>query len=80
VDNLLHKVLKYASILNMDNSFISLQQAIQNAKLEIPKTKIRSERSSIFNELYSYYEKSYKKNTWSSYIAWLKFNKYKHTR
>lgn len=49
-------------------------------RLENPKPKFRSERNALFNELYGYYEKSYRKNCWSDYIAWLRKNKFKHTK
>lgn len=63
--------------LNVDNKFL---EAIEKRKLEVEKPKFRSERSELFNELYSYYEKSYRKNCWSDYITWLKKNKFKHSK
>lgn len=64
----------------MELAFTTLRQALEKRKIESPQIKFRSERSSIFSELYSYYEKSYRKNTWIAYVSWLKKNKYKHTR
>lgn len=64
----------------MGDTFISLSDALAKMKSELNPPKFRSERNSIFNELYSYYEKSYKKNTWQEYLSWLKANKIKHTR
>lgn len=63
----------------MRDTFISLSEALAKQRLVLTKPKIRSERASIFNDLYPYYEKSYKKNTWLSYIAWLKTNRFKHS-
>lgn len=58
----------------------SLAKALEQKKLEFgSKPKFRSQRNELFNELYSHYEKSYKKNTWSAYIQWLKQNKFKHS-
>lgn len=62
----------------MDTNFISFADAIAQKKLEI-KPKFRSQRNELFNELYKYYEKSWKQNTWSNYIKWLKQNKFKNT-
>lgn len=64
----------------MGDTFISLSDALAKMKAESTPPKFRSERNSIFNEVYSYYENSYKKNTWSSYITWLKKNKFKHSK
>lgn len=63
-----------------NGDFVSLSEAISKKMSEIEKPKFRCERSELFNELYSYYEKSYKKNSWSSYIAWLKKNRFKHSK
>lgn len=60
--------------------FLSLQEAIQKRASEIGKPKFRSERNALFNELYKYYDKSWRKNMWSDYISWLKKNKYKHSK
>lgn len=64
----------------MGDTFVSLSDALAKIKAESTPPKFRSERNSIFNELYSHYEKSYKKNTWASYISWLKANRLKHSR
>lgn len=65
----------------MDSDYISFKDAINKKKLEVSTPlKFNSKRSELFAELYSYYERSYKKNTWSEYIKWLKKNKYKHSK
>ncbi|HAS92275.1 MAG TPA: hypothetical protein DCS12_08600, partial [Clostridiales bacterium] len=56
--------------------FISISDYVK--KYKIDKTKL-SERSELFKQLYPYYERSYKKNTWTNYITWLKRNKIKHS-
>lgn len=63
----------------MENSFISFRDAIEKFK-SIDAPKRLSQRAELFKELYSYYEKSYKKNTWLDYIKWLKENHIKHTK
>lgn len=63
----------------MDSDYISFKDAILKKKLEV-STPLKSQRAELFKELYSYYEKSYKKNTWSDYVAWLKKNKIKHSK
>lgn len=45
---------------------------ISNRKLD------KNERRTIMKELYSFYEISYKKNSWDNYILWLKSNRLKH--
>lgn len=42
-------------------------------------SKFKSQRAELFNELYGFYEKSYKKNMWSAYRMWLGKNKLKHS-
>lgn len=64
----------------MQNNFLSLKDAIEKIKLNIPEQKVLSERATLFKELYSYYEDSYKKNSWSNYIGWLKENHIKHSK
>lgn len=57
--------------------FISIKDLIQKYKNDKPKL---SQRNELFKELYQYYERSYKKNTWTNYINWLKRNKIKHSK
>lgn len=64
----------------MDNAFVSLQDAINKKISEIPKPRFKCERAALFNELYGYYERSWKKNCWSDYINWLKSNRLKHSK
>lgn len=65
----------------MDNPFLSLQQALAEKMAEFgERPKFKSQRAELFAELYTYYEKSYKHNSWLNYIAWLKANRFKHTR
>ncbi len=64
----------------MENVFLSFQEAIKKAKLSAGQPKFRSQRSELFAELYSYYEKSFKKNSWVDYINWLKKNHFKHSK
>lgn len=64
----------------MDTKFISLADAIAKIKLENPEPKFKSERSELFNQLYTFYEKDYKKQTWKDYIKWLKKNHKKHSK
>lgn len=52
--------------------FITLQEAIKKYKNEKPKI---SQRSDLLRQIYEYYQKSYKKNTWFNYLKWLKENK-----
>jgi hypothetical protein len=52
---------------------------LKKKELGIEK-KPRSERSALFTELYGYYQKSYKKNCWLDYLAWLKKNRLKHSK
>ena len=63
----------------MDDTFISLAEYIAKIKLENP-APFRSERNELFNQLYAFYEKSWKKNMWIDYIAWLKKNHFKHSK
>lgn len=63
----------------MENPFVSFRDALEAKKAEIPQPKFRSERAELLNELYTYYEKSYKQNTWVLYREWLKKNKFKHS-
>lgn len=67
----------------MEETFSSLTLALQAKMLEMQKNKekplFRSERAELFNELYGFYERSYKKNSWNAYREWLKTNKFKHT-
>lgn len=46
----------------------------------LPKEKYKSERAELLAEIYQYYELSWKKNTWSNYIKWLKENKKKDSK
>lgn len=46
---------------------------------KVEGVKFRSNRAELFNELYSLYEKSYKKNMWDEYRQWLRKNRFKHT-
>lgn len=52
--------------------FITLQEAIKKYKNEKPKI---SQRSDLLRQIYEYYQKSYKINTWHNYLKWLKENK-----
>mgnify|MGYP003425957881 CR=1 FL=1 len=59
---------------------ISLQEALQQKRDNIdliPRQK--SQRAELFCELYNYYEKDYKRQSWKSYVQWLKQNKFKHS-
>lgn len=56
----------------------SLKEAIQQKKIDSSIAK--SERAEILKQIYGYYEKDYKRQTWISYIQWLKDNRKKHTR
>lgn len=49
--------------------YVKLQNAIEKYKSEKPKI---SQRSELLRQLYEYYEKSYKKNTWHDYLSWLR--------
>lgn len=64
----------------MDKNFISLADALLQKKVELPNVKFRSERNALFFELYGYYERSWKRNTWLNYIKWLKQNKFKSSK
>lgn len=57
--------------------YLTFQQAIDKYRNEKPKL---TERQEILKQLYGYYEKSYKKNTWSEYVKWLKQTKTKHSK
>lgn len=50
----------------------SFQQLIENYKNEKPKI---SQRSELFRQLYEFYEKGYKKNTWHDYLSWIRETK-----
>lgn len=60
---------------------ISLQDALKEKREALDVIpKARSERASLFGELYEFYEKDYKRQTWLSYIKWLKENRFKHNK
>lgn len=40
----------------------------------------KSERAELLGQIYEHYEKSWKKNTWTNYIKWLKEQKKKNTK
>lgn len=61
------------------NDFLSLADAISKKIAENNKPRFHSQRSELLNELYSHYEESWKKNTWTNYINWLKNNRFKNT-
>lgn len=46
----------------------------------IPPKKTLNQRQELFAELYNYYEKDYKRQAWKGYVAWLKQNRFKHTK
>lgn len=64
----------------MENNFISLADYIAQKKIENPIKQFRSQRNELFNELYKFYEKSWRKNTWTNYIKWLKINKLENNK
>lgn len=64
----------------MELGYFSLQDAIAKMKMENPVPKFKSQRAELFNDLYSFYEKDYKKQKWKEYISWLKKNRKKHTK
>lgn len=47
---------------------------------EYEPKRFRSKRAELFNELYSLYEISYKRNTWKIYRSWLARNRFKHSQ
>lgn len=59
---------------------ISLGEAIEQYKRDIPRPKFKSQRSEYLSELYQFYEKDYKIQMWKDYVAWLKTNRKKHSK
>ena len=64
----------------MELNYFSFEQAIQRRKEEIGIHNFKSQRSELLNQLYAFYEKDYKKQTWKNYITWLKKNRKKHSK
>jgi hypothetical protein len=68
---------------NPFNKFkLQIQEAVERGReesLHENTAKCKSQRAELFKELYSYYEKSYKQNTWTDYRRWLGRNKFKHS-
>ena len=46
---------------------------------EVDKNRFKSYRAELLNGIYTQYEISYKKNTWSDYRRWLAKNRFKHS-
>ncbi len=63
----------------METPFLSLRETLEARMRELPEPPCRSERAELFKELYGFYERSYKKNTWSDYLAWLRRNRFRHS-
>lgn len=62
---------------------ISLQEAMAQMNIAqpvIPEKRSRSERAELLGQLYTFYQKDYKKQTWKTYVTWLKENKKKHSK
>lgn len=57
---------------------ISLAEAIAQKKLEMGTQQMRSERADLLKQLYEFYEKDYKIQTWKDYVRWLKNERRKH--
>lgn len=56
---------------------MEISEILKNRQIEkLP----RSERADLIGQIYEYYEKSWKKNTWINYISWLKTNRIKNTK
>lgn len=58
---------------------VSNIEGIVEKPVKVPTKLCRSQRAELFKELYYYYEKSYKKNTWNDYVKWLGEKRLKHS-
>lgn len=63
----------------MDINKYSILDEIEKLKKEVPRPIFKSERAELLNQLYTFYEKDYKKQTWKEYIIWLRNNNKKHS-
>lgn len=64
----------------MELAFTSLSDAISKMRADIPPPRFKSQRAEMMNELYSHYEKDYRKQKWREYVAWLKTNRKAHSK
>lgn len=63
---------------------ISIAQAIANMKLSVEQPFVedkadKNQRRSLFRDLYPYYERDWKRQTWKTYNTWLRANRMKHS-
>jgi hypothetical protein len=68
-----------------DNVFEKFRKRLEEEmarKDSTPQSAVqfKSSRAELFNELYSLYEQSYKKNVWDDYRKWLARNRFRHNQ
>lgn len=65
--------------LALEKAMKQIEGKVENLP-KVATSICRSQRAELFKELYGYYERCYKKNTWADYRSWLARNRYKHSQ